>query len=217
MPDLNFRVEHAQAIPFAAAPLIAFRIRVENANAEEAVHTVALRVQIQIETTRRGYDGQDQDRLLDLFGEPNHWAQTLRPMLWTHASVVIPAFAGHTLVDLHVPCTFDFNIAATKYFHALSDGDIPLQLMFSGNTFYADTHGSLQVAPISWDKEARFRLPVKVWKEMMDLYYPNSAWLCLRRDVFERLLQYKMHRGMPTWEQALESVIPVVEDEAVRS
>jgi hypothetical protein len=217
MPDLNFRVEHAEAVPFAAAPLIAFRVRVENANAEETIHTVALRVQIQIETTRRGYDRQDQERLLDLFGEPNRWAQTLRPMLWTHASVVIPAFAGNTLVDLQVPCTFDFNIAATKYFHALSGGDIPLQLMFSGNTFYTDTRGSLQVAPISWDKEARFKLPVTIWKEMMDLYYPNSAWLCLRRDVFERLLQYKMRRGMPTWEQALESVIPVVEDEVVRS
>jgi hypothetical protein len=217
MPDLSFRVEHAQAVPFAAAPLIAFRVRVENANAEETIHTVALRVQIQIETTRRGYDKQDQEQLLDLFGEPNRWAQTLRPMLWTHASVVIPAFTRDTLVDLQVPCTFDFNIAATKYFHALSGGDIPLQLMFSGNTFYTDTQGSLQVAPISWDKEARFKLPVTVWKEMMDLYYPNSAWLCVRRDVFERLLQYKMQKGMPTWEQALESVIPVVEDEVVRS
>jgi hypothetical protein len=216
VPDLNFCVEHAEAVPFAAAPLIAFRVRVENANAEELIHTVALRVQIQIETTRRGYSGPDQERLLDLFGEPNRWAQTLRPMLWTHASAVIPGFQGQTMVELQVPCTFDFNIAATKYFHALSDGDIPLQLLFSGNTFYADTRSSLQVAPISWDKEARCKLPVKVWKEMMDLYYPNSAWLRLRRDVFERLLQYKMQRGMATWEEALESVIPALEDEVVR-
>ena len=77
--------------------------------------------------------------------------------------------------------------------------------------FYARADASLQVAPISWEKEARFRLPVKVWREMMDSYYPNSAWLCLRRDVFERLYQYKMRKGIPTWEQALEIVLPVEE------
>ena len=43
---------------------------------------------------------------------------------------------------------------------------------------------------------------------MMDEHYPNTAWLCLRRDVFERLHQYKTDRGIPTWEQALESMLP---------
>ena len=65
----------------------------------------------------------------------------------------------------------------------------------------------MMVAPIPWDKEARFNLPVKVWREMMDIYYPNSAWLCLRRDVFERLYEYKVKHGIPTWEQALENML----------
>jgi hypothetical protein len=47
---------------------------------------------------------------------------------------------------------------------------------------------------------------------MMDIYYPNSAWLCLRRDVFERLYQYKVARGIPTWEQMLESIVPTLEE-----
>jgi len=66
-----------------------------------------------------------------------------------------------------------------------------VNFLFSGTVFYADGEGNLQVAPIPWDKEARFRLPVKAWHEMMDIYYPNGAWLCLRRDVFERIYQYK--------------------------
>jgi hypothetical protein len=74
----------------------------------------------------------------------------------------------------------------------------------------------LQVAPISWDKETRFRLPVKVWHDMMDTYYPNSAWLCLRRDAFERLYRYKTFHGIPTWEQALETLVPAVEEVAQR-
>lgn len=211
MPDLSFDVEAAEVIAYAATPQIALKLALTNADQEEAIHTVALRCQIQIEATRRRYNAEDQKSLLDLFGEPSRWNQTLRTLLWTHASVVVPAFKSSTRVDLPVPCTFDFNAAATKYFHSLSDGEIPLCLQFSGTVFYAQADGQLQVAPISWDKEARFKLPVKVWREMMDSYYPNSAWLCLRRDVFERLYHYKVSRGIPTWEQALENVLPVEE------
>jgi hypothetical protein len=133
-------------------------------------------------------------------------------MLWTHASVVVPQFTGGTVVSMQVPCTFDFNIAATKYFNGLADGDIPLCLMFSGTVFYEDSEGSLRMAPISWDKETRFRLPLKTWQDMMDLYYPNIAWLSLRRDVFERLHDYKVRHGILSWEQAIEKVLAESED-----
>jgi hypothetical protein len=145
--------------------------------------------------------------LRDLFGEPERWSQTVRSLLWTHASVVVPAFRGSTQVDLPVACTFDFNVAATKYFHAVKEREIPLCLQWSGTVFYAPEEGSLQVAPISWEKEARYNLPAHVWREMMELYYPNNAWLPLRRDVFDRLYQYKVLHGIPTWEQALEGLL----------
>jgi hypothetical protein len=120
---------------------------------------------------------------------------------------MVPQFKESTVVDLPVPCTFDFNVAATKYFAALAEGDVPLNLMFSGTIFYEAVAEGLQVEQISWDRETKFRLPVRVWKEMMDVYYPNSAWLCLQRDVFEKLAQYKKDRGIPTWEQALERLL----------
>ena len=63
------------------------------------------------------------------------------------------------------------------------------------------------MAQIPWDREARFRLPVRVWKDMMDTFYPNTAWLCLRRDVFDRLLEFKSRNGLPTWEQAVERML----------
>jgi Family of unknown function (DUF6084) len=207
MPDLTFRVESVRAEPFAAAPLVVFRLLVDSADPHQTIHTVVLRCQIQIEVTRRPYEAQDKQRLRDLFGEPERWGQTLRNMLWTHASAVVPSFTGSTAVELQVPCSFDFNLAATKYFHALREGDIPLCLMFSGTFFYADEAGALRVAPIPWNKEAAFRLPVKTWREMMDHYYPNSAWLCLQRDAFERLQEYKVGAGLPTWEQALDELL----------
>ncbi|MGA9770681.1 MAG: DUF6084 family protein [Blastocatellia bacterium] len=207
MPDLTFQVEGAEAIAYAASPLLAFKLNITNRNAAEPIHSVALRCQIQIEVTRRRYTPEEQEKLLDLFGEPDRWGQTLRNMLWTHANMVVPPFTGSTLVDLQVPCTFDFNVAAAKYFYGLDDGEVPLNLMFSGTIFYANDEGNLQVTQIPWDREGRYRLPVRAWRDMMNIYYPNSAWICLRQDVFDRLYRYKMRRSIPTWEQALESLL----------
>jgi hypothetical protein len=208
MPDLRFQIESASVVPFAAVPMIAFQLQIKNAVAGENIHTIALRCQIQIDVTRRRYVPREQERLHDLFGHPDRWSQTLRSLLWTHASVVVPGFEGaNTVVDLQVPCTFDFNVAATKYFEGLTEGDIPLHMLFSGTVFYAAPENPLQVAPISWDQEARYKLPVKVWREMMEGYYPNSVWINLRRDIFDKLYAYKMQHGIPTWEQALEQVL----------
>jgi hypothetical protein len=212
MPDLTFHVESAEAVPYSAAPLLSFKLGVANADTRQAIYSVALRCQIQIEVTRRQYTGQDQERMLDLFGEPDRWSQTLRNMLWTNASTVVAPFTGRSSAELQVPCSFDFNVASTKYFHGLEDGDIPLCLMFSGTVLYDGGDGAVQVAPISWAKEARFRLRVKLWREMMDIYYPNNAWMCLRRDVFDRLYQYKVKHGIPTWEEAIESLLPAFEE-----
>jgi len=207
MPDLTIAVEKVEVVPFAASPTLAFKLRVTNENPSEVIHTVVLRSQIQIEVTRRRYTPHEQERLRDLFGEPERWGQTLKKLLWTNTSTVAPQFTGATTVDLPVPCTFDFSVATTKYFDGLTDGDIPIFLVFSGTVFYADPDGGLRVAPISWDKETKFRMPLAIWKDMMDRYYPNSAWLCLRRDVFEQLQEYKIRQGIPTWEQALEKLL----------
>ena len=131
----------------------------------------------------------------------------MRTMLWTHASIVVPPFTGRTSVELPVPCTFDFNVAATKYFDGLGDGEVPLSLLFSGTIFYATEDGCLQVCQISWEKEANYRLPVHVWRKMMDIYYPNTAWLALRKDAFDSLYEFKMRHSIPTWEAAIEKLL----------
>ena len=208
MPVLTFAVERAEAVPFAAGPTLAFQLRVANNLNEETIQSVALRCQILIDASRRRYQPKERDGLRDLFGEPDRWSQTLRPLLWTHVGTTVPEFKESVEVQLQVPCTFDFNVAAAKYFHAVEGEDVPLRFQFSGTIFFGGAAGMLQIAQISWDKEAKFRLPVAVWREMMDHYYPNSAWLRLRRDVFEQLCEYKSNGGFATWEQALESVLP---------
>jgi hypothetical protein len=216
VPDLSFQVEGAEPQRFAVAPLLVFKLRVsETVSPGEGptpIHTVALRCQVRIEPGRRRYDDGDRERLHDLFGEPERWGQTMRPMLWTQLSVVVPPFAGSVTVDLPVACSSDHSLAATKYFAALEGGDLPLCFLFSGTIFYEAVDGALQVAQISWEKEATFRLPAATWRGLMDLYYPNSAWLCLRKDVFDRLDRYRSRQGLPTGEQALERLLASAEE-----
>jgi hypothetical protein len=176
------------------------------------IHSVLLRCQIMIEVTGRRYKADEAERLFDLFGTTEQWDRTLRSTLWLNTQTIVPQFMAKTLVELPVPCTFDFNVAATKYFAALESGEIPLLLLFSGTVFYEGTSGALQVEPISWEKEARYRLPVQVWQELMDIYYPNNVWLTLSRETFEKLNRYKRRRGLPTFEQALENLLPIIED-----
>lgn len=216
MPDLNFQVIGAEPQCHAAEPMLLFQLRISESLPADApptpIHSIALRCQIRIEPARRHYEPRDRERLLDLFGTPERWGQTLRPMLWTHASILVPAFNGTGQTELPVPCSFDFNLAATKYFDALQGGDLPLSFLFSGTIFHESAEQTLQVAPIPWDKEAAFRLPVAAWRGLIDRYYPNTAWLQLHKDVFDRLSLYKSRAGLPTWEDAMERLLAAAEE-----
>jgi uncharacterized protein DUF6084 len=214
MPDLNFEVVGAEVPPFAAVPTLVFKLSVENSNAQERISSVALRCQIQLAVTRRRYSPNEQARLLEVFGEPKRWGETLRSLLWTTVSTVVPQFSGSATVDLPVPCTYDFEVVSTKYFDALEDADIPLTFLFSGTIFYEGEEGYVQVGQISWSKDASYRLPVATWRAMIDRYYPNSAWIRLHKDVFDRLYQYKAIHGLPTWEEVIERLVRTSGEEA---
>ncbi len=214
MPDLNFEVVGAEAPAFAAVPTLIFKLSIDSAIEEERIFTVALRCQIQINVTRRRYSPEAQQRLLEVFGEPKRWGETLRPLLWMHTSTVVPQFSGSTIVDLPVPCTYDFEVVGTKYFDALGEGEIPLTFLFSGTFFYEGEAGNLQVGQISWSKEAAYRLPVALWQEMIQRYYPNSAWIRLHKDVFDQLYRYKATHSLPTWEEVVVHLLQASGEEA---
>jgi hypothetical protein len=207
MFDLSFEILSAEPLLYAAVPQLVFKLRIANRGADVLIQNIALRCQIQIESAHRRYQADEQKRLRDLFDEPSRWSQTLKTMLWTHVNVNVPSFTDAATIDVPVECSFDFNIAATKYFAALETGEIPLLFQFSGTAFYTDEAGALQIAQIPWSAESKFRLPVEAWRQMMDVYYPNSAWLRLRRDVFDSLYEFKVKNGIPTWEQALEKLL----------
>jgi hypothetical protein len=214
VPDLDFQVEGAEAVPHAAAPLLALRLRVSTKPKDEPVHSAVLKCQIRIDAPGRAYDPREEEGLGDLFGPRARWGSTLRNLLWANVHTTLPAFEENVLVDLPIPCTYDLNVAAAKYFHSLQEGSVPLTLLFSGTVFYEGEHGVLQVSPVPWSKQARFALPVATWKEVIDLHFPNAGYVTLQREVLDRLYRYKVRRGLPTWESAVESLLARAEGDA---
>jgi Family of unknown function (DUF6084) len=205
-PQLAFEVEGATALAYAAVPTLRFDLRIDAARGE-AIRSVALDVQVQIAARRRPYGEAAQDRLLELFGTPDRWRTTLRTLPWLRTSLVVPPFEATTVVALDVPCTYDFEVTSARYLAALDEDDVPLELLFSGTVFYAGRDGRLQTGRISWEAEAEYGLPVRVWREAMDRHFPGAAWLRVSRDRFDRLAAYKARRGLATWDDAVDALL----------
>ncbi len=205
MPDLDFHIVGAEVHQYAATPSLLFKLRIDSRGDEE-LRSIMLSTQIRIVPRHRAYLPAEEQKLHELFGATERWGTTLNSLLWTHVTLQIPPFERSTVVDLSVPCTYDFDVVSAKYFNALEEGELPLEFLFSGSMFYQSPVG-LQVTQIPWEKEAAFRLPVQLWQEMMAHYFPNSAWLRVRKDAFDRLYDYRMRHGLTTWEAALESLL----------
>ena len=206
MPDLAFSIEGVRIERFAVAPTLLFALRI--AAAPGPIRNIVLRCQVRIEPARRGYGDADHERLSELFGERQRWGQSLQSFLWDHVNLPVPAFEGECVVDLPLTCSHDFNVAATKYFHGLEDGGAPLCFLFSGAVFYDDTDGRLQIDQVAWSGQAEFTLPVATWRALMAQYYPETTWLRVRNDLFERLYRYKRAGGFADWDGTLDSLIP---------
>jgi hypothetical protein len=203
--DLAFTVLDVVPEPYGAAPALLFRVRLTESTGA-AVHALALRAQIQIEPQRRGYEGPERDGLTDLFGTPERWSATVRPFLWTHASTMVRGFTGDVEFDLPVPCTYDFDVAAAKYLHALRDGEVPLRVLFSGTVFTRGSSG-FGVEQVPWHLESAYRMPVRTWRALMDTYFPGGGWIRLDRDTLDALARYRSGRGLTSWEQALGQLL----------
>lgn len=206
IPELRFGVEDAAPLDHAAVPTLRFGVRIDAG--ADVVRSIVLHTQVQIAARRRRYDGAEQDRMFDLFGAPSGWGTTLRTLHWTNQTQAVPAFTGSTVVDVHVSCTYDFDVVATRYLAALDGGEVPLELLFSGTVFYAGAGGMLQTARIGWDREAEYRMPVAVWRATMERYFPGTAWLRLRRETVERLQEYRSRNALTSLDEAIERLLP---------
>jgi hypothetical protein len=208
MPDLDFKILGVEAANYGIVPLLQFNLEIRNQPTEQVIQSVVLQAQIQLQPTQRAYQSAEKEKLGELFGTPERWGQTLRARLWTHATANVRQFSERTETVLSVPCTYDLNVAPTKYFYALEGGEVPLLFLFSGTIFYLAPDERLQIQQVSWNKECAYRMPISTWQEMMNEHYPNTAWLSLDRGLFERLYAFRRREGLADWEQTITRLLP---------
>ena len=212
MAELAFDCIGAHPDKYAVAPSMSLTLRISETSGLR-VDAIALRCQIRIEPTRRRYSDAEAERLNDLFGDTQRWAETLRPLQFTTVSIMVPGFAGSTELDLPVMLSYDLEIGSVRYFAGLESGEIPLLLLFSG-TVFSTTGGRLQVQQVPWSKEASYRLPVSVWREAIDVHFPNSAWIRMSLQTLDELQQFKTREALPTWDATLAALLARAADEA---
>jgi hypothetical protein len=205
MSAYSFTVLDVFVEPYAAAPQLTARLRVEESTGK-TVHAIALRCQVRIEPQRRGYPETDEIGLRSIFGDRTRWTDTLRPFLWMQCNTTVQGFSGVTEVDLALPCTYDFDVTASRYLHSLTDGAVPITLLFSGTVFTKGTSG-FAVEQVPWECEARHQLPVSVWREMIDLYYPGTGWIRLDRDVLRELADHRTRHGLTSWDETVADLL----------
>lgn len=209
-PELVFDCLGARSDPYAAGPTLDFRLRVAETTAER-IHAIGLRVQLRIEPQKRHYTDHEAAQLAGLFGDRSRWADSQRPLQFAEVAVMVPSFTGSIEIDVPVPCTYDLEIAATSYFHALDEGDIPLVLLFSGTVIARGANG-FSVTRVPWHKEAACRVPVHEWRAMMDRFFPNSGWLRLDVRTLAALGAFKNARALPTWERTIDALLAEVSE-----
>lgn len=206
MTDISFAVHGATPDRMALSPTLVFDLRLHTAS-KLPIHGLSISCQIQIEPNRREHGPHEVLRLTELFGEQARWGKTLRPFVWGRSTVMVGPFRETTGVSLPVSCSYDLELAAAKYFHALENGDIPLLFLFSGTIFTEDEHGALAVERISWDCDARYRLPHAKWKALMDGHWPDTGWLRLDRRTLDALLQFKASRSLADWDGTMKALL----------
>lgn len=205
IPALELTVTAARHRPFSAAPTMAFACRAQESAGTE-VQSMSLTAQLMIDPARRGYDEVARARLAELFGPPASWTPSTQGLSWARVATAVPRFRGATVFTLDVPCTYDLEVAATKYFYALEDGVAPLSFHFAGTVFYHDGAGQLQMTPIPWSTSARFDMPVEAWRAMIAEHYPGGGWIRLDARTLDALNARRAQRGL-TFDRCIEELL----------
>lgn len=212
MAELVFDCTGVQPDRYAVVPSMSVGLKISETTGQR-VDAIALRCQIRIEPAKRRYTSVEAERLNDLFGDTERWSETLRPLQFTLVSTMVPGFTGSIRLDLPVPFTYDLEIGYARYFASLDEGEVPLLLLFSG-TLFTVADGRLQVQQVPWSKETTCRVPIGVWREAIDVHFPNSGWIKVTREILDELQRYKTRHALPTWDATVSALLAQASDEA---
>ena len=202
----RFTIRSAEPIEYSATPGVRFHLQVTEPRGLE-VYTIALSAQIHIDPARRSYDEATRERLVELFGAPERWGATTHSFQWARVQCLVPSFTGSTAFTLEVPCSYDLEVASSKYFDAVGDSEVPLSFHFNGTVLYRGDDDRLQVVLVPWSCSTRWGMPVAVWKRTMDAHYPGGGWIRLEHETLAAISREKAIRGLHSYDATLRELL----------
>jgi uncharacterized protein DUF6084 len=206
VPAPEFAVTGATHLAFAATPTMRFEAAVTEPEGVE-VQSIALTAQVMIDPARRGYDPETRERLAELFGPPASWAPSTSGLAWARVAAAVPGFTGAATFAMEVPCTYDLEVAAAKYFYAVRDGLVPLSFHFNGNVFYRDGRGQLMVVPVTWSSTAQYSMPIATWRAMIAEHYPGGGWIRVDEETLAALNDRRGARGLSSFDACVRELL----------
>ncbi|HEY6780591.1 MAG TPA: DUF6084 family protein [Thermoleophilaceae bacterium] len=209
LPEPEFWVLEVGAVAHAAAPTLAFRLRIRD-RSERPIYTVALTVQIQLEPIQREHDADTRARLREVFGDTERWGDTARSVTWAACELLVPSFTGSTSFELRVPCSTDLELATTRYLQALPDGAVPLAFHFNGSVFYSGPDDRLQLTQVPWHTQAQGKLPLATWREAVG---DRGGLARLGNGTHAALGEYRERRGLPSLDAAVADLLAGAREE----
>lgn len=206
IPATEFSISAVEADPFAATPLLRFVVDVTDSS-EREIYTIALAAQVQIDAHRRSYDPETRERLHDLFGEPERIHHTAGALQVGRVETLVPSFCGTGSFTLAVPLSGDVELAVTRYLASLRDGTVPLTFFFSGSIFYCGEEDRLQVTLVPWSCEARYRLRLATWSDLIERRYASSGFVRVQADTLDALRARRIKGGLPTFDATIRDAL----------
>ena len=154
-------------------------------------------------------DGRAASGCSSCSAPPADWGTTLRTLLWTRTTLVVPPFTRRHARRPAVPCTYDLEVVGVALLRRARGrrgaARVPVQrqrlLRGRGRAAAdgADRRGSAR---------PRTGCRCAVWRETMERYFRGTAWVRLRKDALRPARRVQGARTRcRRWEDALDALL----------
>ncbi len=198
-PKISMEVEGLKPLLYSVAPSAVLQLRFFNRNSSMEIVSVIARLRVFVEYP------------LNVGGD---WPELVRELL-TYGQIMTQPFTEETLCEAYIPITAEMDAALLLRFSGRSVKKLPIVVTLEGFALYrnrGDGRVLYYMLPTDPPLEARYILGFEDWSNIVRTFYGSDLiWIKIRRDVLERLEEYKRKKFYPSYSEMLDDIMNTVE------
>jgi Family of unknown function (DUF6084) len=67
--------------------------------------------------------------------------------------------------------------------------------------------------PVSWSRTAQYKMPVSVWRAMIEEHYPGGGWIRLHESTLAALNRRRAGHGLPSFDACVSELLELQDDD----